>query len=382
MAVLMAGPPLHICKLGQDDPKCKMPTANAQASSLLASELQDRILRPACAGGLRLGIYVACDSNEKHGWERALQRMLATGNSCVQQTPAVVGAYSYAQEPTINQSVFGALPYVTRYHGRMQFAHLAEAWLLMRKHEDAMVRPYAWVLRTRNDLVYRPDFSFQPEWLMTLPAHAIAVAKLDPVNILGWPHRGVGDAWLLGPRKEMAIAMLLGQSRAASATEKLQKSIGAYQCKTDAAEHTCTPERILGKSLLLHNISIAWLPVCFMLARRVAQFGNKVPPAAWQAACHVMGERFANGTMIVADASGAVFASTGKTKTLFCRTPERSLKVPVSCVKKVPHTCCRVSASVAVPSVAVPSVAVPASLAAGREPPRAVWLANSLTKQR
>ena len=44
MAVLMAGPPLHICKLGRDDPKCKMSTANAQASSLLASKLQDRIL--------------------------------------------------------------------------------------------------------------------------------------------------------------------------------------------------------------------------------------------------------------------------------------------------------------------------------------------------
>ena len=277
-----------------------------------------------------------------------LHWMLSSGRRCV--GAHVVGAYS-AREPTIEQSVFGALPTHAAYNDRMQFAHLAEAWLLMRKHEELVNRKYTWVLRTRNDLVYRPDFIFQPGWLTTLPARSIAAANLHDVNLLGWPHRGIGDAWLLGARKEiMAVAMLLGQERSAVATKTLQNSVGAYQCNTSAAAHTCTAERIMGKSLLLHNISITWLPVCFMLARAAARLAiggqNRtnslaVSPAVWQSKCNAIDERLANGTIIFGDASGAVFTVTGRTKSLLCRTAKELLQTPVTCLDRVPHTCCK-----------------------------------------
>ena len=171
IAILMAGPPTHICKLGVSDPMCRMNNASFQVSRSLFGELDARILRPTCAAGIELGMFIACDSGEKDGWESMLHWMLSSGRRCV--GAHVVGAYS-AREPTIEQSVFGALPTHAAYNDRMQFAHLAEAWLLMRKHEELVNRKYTWVLRTRNDLVYRPDFIFQPGWLTTLPADSLS----------------------------------------------------------------------------------------------------------------------------------------------------------------------------------------------------------------
>ena len=144
--------------------------------------------------------------------------------------------------------------------------------------------------------------------------------------------------------------MLLGQGRSAVATKTLQNSVGAYQCNTSAAAHTCTAERIMGKSLLLHNISITWLPVCFMLARAAARLAiggqNRtnslaVSPAVWQSKCNAIDERLANGTIIFGHASGAVFTVTGRTKSLLCRTAKELLQTPVTCLDRVPHTCCK-----------------------------------------
>eukprot|EP00964_Phaeocystis_antarctica_P114254 scaffold78224_cov63-Phaeocystis_antarctica.AAC.1 len=161
VALLLAGPPPRAVADG------------AEATHRAHGEAQrDSVVSPLAVVWPVEGI-VTCEAKEVAAWRRLLEPALpslAAAEIALPPPPLRREETRFARRHCSHQ-------FCDRYF--VSYLHVFQSYLLLSARERAAGRRYAFVVKGRYDLTFRPGDIISPAWLRTMPGDAVAVPALE-----------------------------------------------------------------------------------------------------------------------------------------------------------------------------------------------------------
>ena len=182
VAILFAGPPFHKHAPGYD----------------YVEEFQRALVAPLLNANISVSIF-ATGANEAEiaGWRRFLAKLKET---------CTVEVWSYLPLPDRSTTRFSDAECKHRHMKSSApcinvlyiWSHLDSTFQLLRHHEARVrLRPFDYLIKARNDFVYRPGHCLDVAWLLSMPTDVLAVPSVEMHTTDRWLERswGSGATW-------------------------------------------------------------------------------------------------------------------------------------------------------------------------------------------
>ena len=164
-----------------------------RGTSETAAEFARALVAPLLAARLRVDLFVAGEQAEEQRWRDWAAPSAPSSLTFAAHAPPV---------RTVNESHFhcDCAKWCVNFEPGVheQFRKLEEAWRLVQRANTT----YDYVIKARNDLLFHPNQTFRPCWLLELPPHVVLTNDVEmhhsPVGVR-WNERGGNQAWPLQP---------------------------------------------------------------------------------------------------------------------------------------------------------------------------------------
>ena len=364
VAVVLSGPPDHFGSLQVDALALK--TARLAASRIdFASEFSVRLLQPLLLH-FAVTAVVGCDgAAERAGWKAFLAAVVSRlplfadrirtfiekfeDTKCSAATPSATPQAASAS-PTLVSSLRHICSDLAGLHyscaclppqGRSlfsqssnkyaQWAKLARMVGVLERVETSIGIEFDYVVKARNDFIYRPDQLLEPRWLQLLQADEVAVPAMPfQAPRAGyhdasrrdwqqpWPFNGINDQLAFGRR----APMLRYLSVAAPATARRVRASSCWPTLDSLPRALRSPERLLAivlthcDRLKFTLVDLQYVTTHFAGVRRRTSNPRRHP--------HRTGPSDRNGSFDMSPEADRLsdLVATGKARCPFCLRPQ------------------------------------------------------------